>query len=61
MEAVGRDRHLAARRGAQRQASTVLAGVSAQAGAFTEEIVREMARHIHAAGNLSVVESDVEV
>ena len=25
---------------------TVLAGVSAQAGAFTEEIVREMARHI---------------
>ena len=39
---------------------TVLAGVSAQAGAFTEEIVREMARHTRRPDHLSAVESDVE-
>ena len=40
---------------------TVLAGVSAQAGAFTEEIVREMAATRRAADHLSALESHFEV
>ena len=40
---------------------TVLAGVSAQAGAFTEEIVREMARHIDRARDLPALQSHLAI